>query len=48
MRNNFLIGLIFSIGLEFHVPKVLLKFHYDRINYVGVREKIFFFKSKKS
>ena len=34
-----MIGLIFSIGLEFHVAKVLLKFHYDRINHVGVKEQ---------
>ena len=39
MRNNSSIGLIFSIDLEFHVAKVLLKFHNDRINHVGVIEQ---------
>ena len=29
MRNNSLIGLKFSVALEFHVAKVLLKFHYE-------------------
>ena len=42
MRNNSLIGLIFGIGLEFHVKKVLLKFQFDRINHVGVIEQRIF------
>ena len=48
MRNRSLIGLIFSIGLEFHVPKVLLKFHYIRINHVGVIEQRIFEKIEKN